>query len=205
MSFKILLGTTNPAKIERFSNLLNQYDIEFITLNDLNIVSIPNEVGNDPKENAEIKARFYGQFFDYVICNDQGLYIDCLDFDDSRQPGLNIRSPLGKRLNDDEMIEYYSHFVHELGGQIEAYYVEGIAIYDKGKVYSYMDSYEHLKEKSFYMIDKVSNLRCEGWPLDSLCIYKSNNHYFVEEDSDEISNENNMKQFLDKIFKKKLR
>ena len=29
---RVLLGTTNPSKVKRFSDLLKGYDIEFITL-----------------------------------------------------------------------------------------------------------------------------------------------------------------------------
>ena len=32
---KVLLGTTNPSKVKRFSNLLEGCDIEFITLKDI--------------------------------------------------------------------------------------------------------------------------------------------------------------------------
>lgn len=31
---RVLLGTTNPSKVKRFSDLLKGYDIEFITLRD---------------------------------------------------------------------------------------------------------------------------------------------------------------------------
>ena len=34
---KVLLGTTNPSKVRRFSKLLENCDIEFITLKDLEI------------------------------------------------------------------------------------------------------------------------------------------------------------------------
>ena len=34
---KVLLGTTNPSKVKRFSKLLENCDIEFITLKDLEI------------------------------------------------------------------------------------------------------------------------------------------------------------------------
>jgi inosine/xanthosine triphosphate pyrophosphatase family protein len=96
--------------------MLAGYDAEFLTLKDLDIHGEPQESGNTPEENAKIKAAFYGQYFDHVICNDSGLYFDALDLHDPRQPGLNIRSPQGKRLNDEEMIEYYSNLVHSLGG-----------------------------------------------------------------------------------------
>ena len=69
---KVLLGTTNPSKVVRFKKLLDGYDVEFITLNDLDITSEPNEIGLNPKENAIIKAKYYSKYFDYVICNDSG-------------------------------------------------------------------------------------------------------------------------------------
>ena len=35
---RVLLGTTNPSKVKRFSDLLKGYDIEFITLRDIEVV-----------------------------------------------------------------------------------------------------------------------------------------------------------------------
>ena len=73
---KVLLGTTNPSKVKRFSTLLADCDIEFVTLKDLGIEDEPEETGNTPEENAICKARYYGQYFDLVICNDSGLYFE---------------------------------------------------------------------------------------------------------------------------------
>ena len=107
---RVLLGTTNPSKVKRFSDLLKGYDIEFITLRDIEVIEEPKEMGNTPEENAIMKAEFYGQYFDVVICNDSGLYFEELDFEDLRQPGLNIRTPMNMdRLSDEEMIDYYSY------------------------------------------------------------------------------------------------
>lgn len=103
---RVLLGTTNPSKVKRFSDLLKGYDIEFITLRDIEVIEEPKEMGNTPEENAIMKAEFYGQYFDVVICNDSGLYFEELDFEDLRQPGLNIRTPMNMdRLSDEEMID----------------------------------------------------------------------------------------------------
>ena len=38
-----LLGTTNPSKVKRFSDLLKGYDIEFITLRDIEVIEEPKE------------------------------------------------------------------------------------------------------------------------------------------------------------------
>ena len=35
---RVLLGTTNPSKVKRFSDLLKGYDIEFITLRDIEVI-----------------------------------------------------------------------------------------------------------------------------------------------------------------------
>lgn len=195
---KVLLGTTNPSKVKRFSDLLKGYDIEFITLRDIEVTEEPEETGTTPEENAIMKAEFYGQYFDIVICNDSGLYFEELDFEDSRQPGLNIRTPMNMdRLPDEEMIDYYSKLIAELGGKVAAYYLDGIAVYNHGAISSFMDNVAAQKTGAFYMIDKVSPKRFEGWPLDSLSINKETGKYFVEGSVDD-SKENIIKDQYEK-------
>lgn len=177
---QVLLGTTNPSKAERFKKLLSGCDVEFLTLRDLNITKEPAEQGSTPEENARIKAAFYGQYFDAVICNDSGLYFDGLPLDDPRQPGLNIRTPEGKkRLDDEEMIDHYSRLINSLGGKTEAFYLDGMAVCHRGQVFSFMDR-GAAKASAFWMVDTPSPLRHPGWPLDSLSIRKDTGTYFVE-------------------------
>ena len=168
---KVLIGTTNPAKVTRFEDFLPDSGIEFLTLKDLGITAEPEESGATPEENARIKAAFYGRFCDRVICN-------CIPLDDPRQPGLNIRSPQGRRLDDEEMIEYYSALLHALGGKTLAYYLDGIAVYRGGRIESYLD--ERGKLAAFYMVEKPSLNRHPGWPLDSLSVNKNTMTYFVD-------------------------
>ena len=187
---KVLLGTTNPSKVKRFSKMLDNCDIEFITLKDLEIEDEPDETGKTPEENAICKAGYYGKYFDLVICNDSGLYFEELSLEDERQPGLNVRTPMGmNRLSDEEMIEYYSNLIGELGGKVSAYYLDGIAVYNNGRISSFMDRESAKNVGAFYMIDKASTKRFEGWPLDSLSISKETGRYFVE-GSDSESKEN---------------
>jgi len=175
---KVLIGTTNPAKVTRFEDFLPDCGIEFLTLKDLGITAEPEESGESPEENARIKAKFYGQFCDHVICNDSGLYFDGLPMDDPRQPGLKIRTPQGRRLDDEEMIQYYSALLHGLGGKQLAYYVDGIAVYRHGKIESFLD--EQGKLAAFYMVEKPSRNRHLGWPLDSLSVNRNTMTYFVD-------------------------
>lgn len=165
---RVLVGTTNPAKVGWFERMVARDDVEWLTLKDLHIDSEPEECGMTPEENARIKAAYYGQFCDYVLCGDSGLYFAGLDLRDPRQPGLKIRSPKGKRLDDDEMVEYYSALVHSLGGRVKAHYLNGVAVWNHGKVMSWMEDEE--EADSFDMVDTPLHARCEGWPLESLSI-----------------------------------
>lgn len=181
-SMKVLIGTTNPSKVKRFKELLKDYNVEFLTLKDLNIEDEPNEIGTNPEENAIIKTKFYSKYFDVVVCNDSGLYFNELSLEDSRQPGLNIRTPNGcNRLNDEEMISYYANLIKSLGGMVTAYYLDGIAVYNNGMFHSFMDIDANVKTDSFYMIDKPSIKRHAGWPLDSLSVNKNSGKYFVDD------------------------
>ncbi len=179
---KVLIGTTNPSKVKRFNSLLKDLDLELITLKDLNIHDEPTESGKTPEENAIIKAKFYSKYADLVICNDSGLYFEELDLLDERQPGLNVRTPMHKpRLDDEEMIKYYSALVKTLGGRVTAYYLDGIAVYNNGKISSFMDQKSARGCGSFYMISEVSPKRNVGWPLDSISVYLETNQYFVDQ------------------------
>lgn len=182
---KVLIGTTNPSKIQRFRSLLSEYDVEFCTPADLNITGEPEEYGRTPEENAILKARYYGRYFDSVICNDSGLYFDTLTLEDDRQPGLNIRTPGGtSRLNDEEMIAYYSKLIRSLGGKVLACYLDGIAVYCDHKIYSFMEDDPAAMSDTFYMIDCPSPKRQPGWPLDSLSLYRDSLTYFVDNETD---------------------
>jgi len=191
---KVLIGTTNPSKVKRFADMLSGSDAEFLTLKDIGVDSEPEEMGETPEENAAIKARYYGRYFDAVICNDSGLYFDDLPIDDPRQPGLNIRTPGGReRLDDEAMIRYYAELVGSLGGRVTAFYMDGIAVYNKGKVTTFMENSEATRSSAFWLVDKPSDKRHPGWPLDSISINRNTNTYFVDKgDNKYDTNEENI-------------
>ena len=59
----------------------------------------------------------------------------------------------------------------------------------RDRISSFMDRESAKNVGAFYMIDKASTKRFEGWPLDSLSISKETGRYFVE-GSDSESKEN---------------
>ncbi len=197
---KILLGTTNPSKVNMFQSFLEGEDVTIYTLNDFDIEADPSEEGLTPEENAVIKAKHYGEYFDVVICHDSGLYFDELDISDKRQPGLNIRTPEGRdRLSDEEMIAHYSNLLKLLGGKQLAYYLNGMAVYNKGSIYSRMEPREEASAEAFYMVETPSEKRHIGWPLDSISVYKKSGKYFVD-----VSKENRVLDEDDGVYNFKM-
>lgn len=167
---QILIGTTNPSKVGYFEELLADADVSFVTPRDLGIADEPQETGGTPEENARLKAAFYGQYADAVICADSGLYFDSLPLDDPRQPGLHVRTPNGIRLDDEQMIAYYAALAHSLGGKVLAYYLDGCAVQRGGQVYGFQATRGEARARAFYLTDSPCAARQEGWPLDSLSL-----------------------------------
>ena len=105
---QLLFATENESKVARFKQALLNKNIELISINDLKKKIDVNENGKDAIENALIKARAYANYYQDipVIAMDDSLYIE--DIPQDKQPGLFVRRVNGKRLTDEEMIDYYA-------------------------------------------------------------------------------------------------
>ena len=199
---KVLFATENESKVKRFKNGLLEKNIEIISLNNIDTKVEVIENGKNAIENALIKARTYAKVSDLpVFAMDDNLYIDGIP--DEKQPGMYVRRVNGKRLNDDEMIEYYSNLAHTYGknGRLTCRWVYGIEVINKDKESTYTWSKE-----DFYIVDKPTNKINPGYPLNTISINKRLNKYFTditEEDKKEIQeNENDVIEFLcEKILK----
>lgn len=173
---KVLFATENESKVKRFKEKLLQKDIDLISINDLKEKIDIDENGKDAIENALIKARAYASHYSIpVFAMDDSLYIDNLP--DDKQPGLYVRRVNGKRLNDEEMIEYYKNLAHTYGinGKLTCRWVYGMAIINCGEEATYTWSKE-----DFYIVDKASPKINAGYPLNSLSINKKLNKYFTD-------------------------
>ncbi len=182
---KILFATENESKAERFRSKLLKKNIEIITINDLDKKVSIEENGKNAIENAVIKAKAYENICDFpILAMDDNLYIEKIP--EEKQPGMYVRRVNGKRLNDEEMIKYYSDLAKKYGnnGKLTCRWVYGIAIIDNGKEATYTWSKE-----DFYIVDKPSNKINEGYPLNTISINKKLNKYFTdmtEEDKEKI-------------------
>lgn len=195
---KVLFATTNPAKVGKYKKALEEKGIELITIKDLNIKLDIKENGKDAIENAYIKAKaYYEETGITTIGMDDNLFIE--ELPDKMQPKTHVRRVNGKELTDDEMIEYYTNLVKEYGGKLTAKWVYGMVIYDNNIKKEYSWTKDH-----FYFVDKPSEKRNQGYPLDSISIVPEINKYFVElteEDKKQYKKKDNIDNVIEFIIK----
>lgn len=173
---EILFATGNKSKAKRFTKGLLEHDIKVLTLEDININIEVEENGSTAIENALIKARAYAKETNLpVFAMDDTLYID--NIPDDKQPGMFVRRVNGKRLNDEEMIEYYSNLAKEYGtnGLLTGRWIYGMALINNGHEYTYTWS-----KQNFYITSTPSNIINPGYPLNTISINIKLNKYFTE-------------------------
>ena len=191
---KVLFATTNPAKVKKYKEKLEEKGIDLITLKDLDFKIDINENGKNAIENAYIKAKaYYDATKMPTIGMDNNLFIDGLP--EEKQPGTHVRRINGKELNDDEMIEHYTNLVKEYGNKLTAKWVYGMVVCSNNGVKEYSWSKSH-----FYFIDKPCEKRNPGYPLDSISIIPEYNKYLVEL-SDEDKKSYNEKDNTNDVIK----
>lgn len=177
---KVLIGTKNKAKINKYSTMLNHLGIEYITLKDMDINLNIEETGNTVEENSIIKAKEYYKIVNMpVITDDSGLIIDKLPKE--KQPGIFVRRYKGKEISDEELIKIYSKELENIGGNSEGTFNIAITVIDSnGKIFTKLT-----KHKRFF-VSKPSKERVEGYPMNSLIYDKDKNLYLSEEHNNDI-------------------
>ena len=98
---KIIFATKNIGKLNEFIRLMAKYDLEVLSLIDINYEAEIIEDGITFEENALIKARTIAEQYNFpVIADDSGLIIDALD----GAPGVYSAIYAGDHASDDENI-----------------------------------------------------------------------------------------------------
>lgn len=190
---KVLFATTNPAKVGKYKKALEEKGIELITINDLNFKLDIEENGKNAIENAYIKAKAYYDITKMpTIGMDNCLWIE--ELPKEKQPDTHVRRVNGKELTDEEMIQYYTNLVKMYGGKLTAKWIFGMVVCnEKGsREYSWSKS-------EFYLVDKPSEKRNPGYPLDSISVMPENNQYCLEL-TEEQKKENKDKSNTDDII-----
>ena len=172
---EILFATGNESKVNRFKEKLLEKGILLKSLKDININLEVEENGKTAIENAEIKAKaYYDATKMTTMAMDDTMYIDNIPED--KQPGVFVRRVNGKRLNDEEMIEYYTNLVKTYGkdGKLNTKWILGMAIIKDGKISTYTDV-----TSEYYLVDTPAKDMKEGYPLSSILVNRKVDKYDI--------------------------
>jgi XTP/dITP diphosphohydrolase len=102
MHARLLIATTNAAKLSEYRLLLARYPLKLVSLSEIGIDQEPAETGATFAETALIKARFYFQLARLAtLADDGGLEVDAL----GGAPGVNSHRWLGPGASDQMLAE----------------------------------------------------------------------------------------------------
>lgn len=186
---RILIGSGNPGKSDEVRRFLQERGFE--TASGVDFPIDPEETGRTPAENAAIKAKAYCEASGLpTLSFDSGLYMLSLPPDDPRQPGLYVRRAKGRRMDDQEMLDYYIALAHELGGKVLCQWVTGFgAAMPDGRVVSGDDSEGQPLAWQFYLTDKPCGEPPVGKPLHCISVEADSGRYFSQREIDGSSAE----------------
>jgi len=172
---QIIVGTKNKAKLAQIRGALASLQLDIIGLPDDNLPDV-KEDGKTAQENAKKKALAYAKVLGQpVLSMDNALYFEKLS--DGKQPGINVRRIEGRndRPTDEELTEYYSRLVRELGYRVDAHWDFAICFaYPDGEVH------EIIIVSPRIFTSRVSSKVIEGYPLESIQIDPKTGKYISE-------------------------
>ncbi len=198
---EILFATGNASKVARFNEKLLEKGIVLKSLKDLGINLDVEENGKTAIENATIKAKAYYEATKMTtMAMDDTMYID--DIPEDKQPGVFVRRVNGKRLNDEEMIDYYTNLVKTYGkdGKLNTKWILGMVIIKDGEISTYTDI-----TSEYYLVDTPAKDMREGYPLSSILVNKKANKYdiYLTEEDKKIgqADDSGFIEFIEKTVK----
>ena len=110
MHSKLLLATNNQAKVREYKSLLSGLSYKLVTLAELGINVVVNEVGESLEENARLKATVLAAKSQFLtMADDSGLEVDAL----GSEPGRLSARYAGENASDRDRI---NHLLTRLNG-----------------------------------------------------------------------------------------
>jgi inosine/xanthosine triphosphate pyrophosphatase family protein len=197
---EVLFATGNASKVARYKDKLLERGIVLKSLKDIDVDIDVDENGSTAIENATIKAKAYNEATDLpTMATDDTMYI--VGIPEEKQPGIFVRRVNGKRLNDQEMIDYYTGLVKEYGkdGKLDTKWILGMVIIKDGKVYTHEET-----TSEYYILDTPAKDMREGYPLSSILFNKKANKYdiYLTEEDKKIgqADDKGFVDFIDEVI-----
>lgn len=197
---KILIATTNPAKLEELKiglKTLEKQGIKVITLNDVKIGDKkPVETGKTFQENALIKAKFYAYLTHLsVLSDDGGLLIPYLN----NEPGVKSRRWLGYEATDKELIKFALFNLRDCTGLKRTAYLETCLCFYNPQIKKSIYETEKIKG---YIAEAPSNRPTNGYPYRALLIVDEFNKYYDELTEEEHRQVNHRLKAMKRLTKR---
>lgn len=179
---KLIMGTTNPAKIAQVCDALVSAGIQVEGVADKKLLPEVAEDGTTVQENARKKAVAYAKALGQtVISMDNALFLDGLVPED--QPGIHVRRIGGSfAATDAELLDHGAALVESLGDNVTGYWEYGICVADpSGKIL------ETTLRTPRVFTSKRSDKSVPGYPLESIQIDPETGKYISEMTSEEMA------------------
>lgn len=163
----LVIATKNPAKVERYRNIIAGLDLPIIVLSlaDFPEILKPEELGNTAEQNAVSKAVYYTAQTGFpCFSEDEELHADFLPL--GNQPGVYVRRIDGiNEATDDELLAYWEGLLVQVPKEQRTgrwHFAYCIAF--PGGEYKIFS-----RDREILFHYPASPIRLAGWPLSSVC------------------------------------
>ena len=187
---KLLIGTTNQAKINTYRGLLKEFNFELITPDKLNIEA-PEEIGNSLEEIVVKKAKYYFEKSGIPsLADDGGFEIDALH----GEPGILSHRWLGRDASDQELVSEVINRMKDVPeGSRQCTFKVAIAV---ATPFGIMTS--HGEVKGVVPFEPATKI-VPGYPYDAVNYLPNYGKFVSELSDDEQEILNHRKHAVDKI------
>lgn len=195
---KLLIATTNPAKLQELSKYLaplTEKGIQLVSLKDIPFIEEPEETGATIEENAVLKARYYAERSSNmaVLADDGGFEIDILN----GEPGVHSKRWMGRDSTDEELITYTLERLKGVpfeqrtakGKLCLCYYNPQSGVMAKG-----IDTIDG------WIAEKPAEHRIAGFPYRALFISKQFRKYYDDLSEEEHEQVNHRKKAVEQVY-----
>jgi hypothetical protein len=183
---QLLIATTNPAKIDRYTRYFSQIDpgLKLLTLLDLDIeIEEPVETGENVLENSQIKAKHYLEVTNFdglIFAEDTGMSLLGVKPEDN--PGKDIKKPVLEKygnLDPENMVTYYAELAKNYGDKIKQEWVYGFTLASREQVQSC------LTNSISYLVSEIKYPIQAGHPLGAICLIDESSSTYWNQMSDQ--------------------
>jgi len=193
---KLLLGTTNSAKVADYTKFLQHAELEIVTLGQLGIIDEPLEIGQTFKENALQKAKFYAGTTELpTLSDDGGFEVDFLD----GRPGIDSNRWLGPNATDEDKINKILELLQGVPEKQRSARLKAVTVVYFLDVNDYVSS-ENSTEGA--IPSKASSRVIKNFPYRSLLFLPEYNKYYSELNQNELAKTDHRKQICKELLLK---